>query len=87
MDTAMGIAWGNFCTFGKLPVRWHPEGWMGAAIALIALAAMEIVLGIDNIIFISIITGKLPAEQQPSARRWGLILALGMRIGLLCSLY
>ncbi len=88
MDTAMGIAWGNLFAFWETSSKHaHPEGWMGAAIALIALAAMEIVLGIDNIIFISIITGKLPAEQQPSARRWGLILALGMRIGLLCSLY
>ena len=52
-------------------------------IALIALTAMEIVLGIDNIVFIAIITGKLPPEQQPNARRLGLALALISRIALL----
>lgn len=55
-------------------------------IALIALTAMEIVLGIDNIVFIAIITGKLPAEQQPAARRIGLALALISRIALLGTL-
>lgn len=55
-------------------------------IALIALSAMEIVLGIDNIVFIAILTGRLPADQQPSARRMGLGLALIMRILLLLSL-
>lgn len=59
---------------------------MEYVIALIALSAMEIVLGIDNIVFIAILTGRLPPEQQPSARRWGLALALGMRILLLLSL-
>jgi len=54
--------------------------------AFLTLAALEIVLGIDNIIFLSIITAKLPAHQQPMARRIGLLLALGMRIGLLTSL-
>jgi predicted tellurium resistance membrane protein TerC len=55
-------------------------------IALVALTAMEIVLGIDNIVFISILTSRLPAAQQPSARRLGLALAMGMRILLLFSL-
>ncbi len=58
------------------------EGW----IALITLTALEIVLGIDNIIFISILSGRLPAERQPSARLTGLGLAMFMRIGLLFSL-
>jgi predicted tellurium resistance membrane protein TerC len=54
--------------------------------AFLTLAALEIVLGIDNIIFLSIVTGKLPAHQQPNARRIGLFLALGMRVVLLMSL-
>lgn len=59
---------------------------MDAAIALITLAAMEIVLGIDNLVFIAILTARLPKEQQASARKIGLGLALGMRIVLLMSL-
>ena len=55
-------------------------------IALIALTAMEIVLGIDNIVFIAILTGRLPAAQQPSARRLGLFMAMLMRILLLLTL-
>src|SRR4051812_40888453 len=47
---------------------------------------MEIVLGIDNIVFLSILTGKLPAEQQGKARFIGLSLALVFRIGLLFAL-
>ena len=54
-----------------------------ALMALFALTAMEIVLGIDNIVFIAIITGRLPEEQRPFARRVGLFLAMGMRILLL----
>ena len=54
--------------------------------AFLTLAALEIVLGIDNIIFLSIVTGKLPVHQQANARRIGLGLALGMRIALLLSL-
>lgn len=53
-------------------------------ISLLTLAVLEIVLGIDNIIFISIVAGKLDSKQeQKSARFWGLLLALVMRIGLL----
>jgi predicted tellurium resistance membrane protein TerC len=52
-------------------------------IALLTLILLEIVLGIDNIIFISIVTGKLPTEQQKQARRLGLILAMVMRLILL----
>ena len=55
-------------------------------IALIALTAMEIVLGIDNIVFIAILTGRLPKRQQPTARRLGLTVALGTRILLLLTL-
>ena len=52
-------------------------------LALVTLSLMEIVLGIDNIVFLAIITGRLPARRQPLARRLGLGLALGMRIALL----
>jgi predicted tellurium resistance membrane protein TerC len=52
-------------------------------IALITLIALELVLGIDNIIFISILANKLPARNQKKARRIGLLLAAVMRIGLL----
>src|SRR5215213_1194562 len=55
-------------------------------IALATLTFLEIVLGIDNIIFISILSGKLPPSQQPKARRIGLLLAMGTRILLLFSL-
>jgi predicted tellurium resistance membrane protein TerC len=59
-----------------------PQAWIG----LLTLAALEIVLGIDNIVFISILAGKLPGEQQAKARRVGLGLAMLMRILLLLSL-
>jgi predicted tellurium resistance membrane protein TerC len=55
-------------------------------IALATLTFLEIVLGVDNIIFISILSQKLPAAQQPKARRIGLMLAMGTRILLLFSL-
>ena len=60
----------------------NPEIW----ISLITLTVLEIVLGIDNIIFISILAGKLPKNQQEKARRIGLLLALGIRIILLFSI-
>ena len=60
----------------------NPETW----IALVTLTALEIVLGIDNIIFISILAGKLPLEQQARARQLGLGAALITRILLLMSL-
>ncbi len=59
-----------------------PQIW----ISLFTLTALEIVLGIDNIIFISILAGKLPAHQQAKARKLGLMLALITRILLLMSL-
>lgn len=52
-------------------------------LSLLTLTIMEIVLGIDNIVFISIVTGKLPTEQQLTARRLGIFLALFIRITLL----
>lgn len=55
-------------------------------IALLTLTALEVVLGIDNIVFISIISDDLPPEQQPRARRIGLILAMLMRIVLLLAI-
>jgi predicted tellurium resistance membrane protein TerC len=55
-------------------------------IALLTLTLLEIVLGIDNIVFISILTGKLPQEERGRARRIGLSLAMVMRIGLLFAL-
>jgi predicted tellurium resistance membrane protein TerC len=55
-------------------------------VALATLAALEIVLGVDNVVFIAILTGRLPAREQESARRLGLTLALGIRIGLLFTI-
>jgi len=60
----------------------NPDVW----ISLLTLTALEIVLGIDNVIFISILASKLPAHQQDRARKLGLSLALITRIALLCSL-
>jgi len=56
-------------------------------IPLFALTAMEIVLGIDNIVFIAILTGRLPAAKQALGRNLGLIIALSTRVALLCVLY
>src|SRR6185369_7081018 len=55
-------------------------------LALTTLTFLEIVLGVDNVIFISILSGKLPASQQRSARRTGLLAAMVMRIALLVSI-
>ena len=60
-----------------------PQFW----ISLLTLTVLEIVLGIDNIIFISILSGKLPAAQQARARSLGLMIALVTRILLLCSIF
>jgi len=59
-----------------------PQAWA----ALATLTALEIVLGIDNIIFISILSGRLPPEEQDRARVLGLAAAMLMRIALLASL-
>lgn len=56
-----------------------PSAWL----ALLTLAFLEIVLGIDNIVFLSIVSSRLPKDQQPKARRLGLLLAMCFRIGLL----
>jgi predicted tellurium resistance membrane protein TerC len=65
-------------------VEWitQPESW----IALLTLTALEIVLGIDNIVFISILAGKLPHKDQARARTWGLAGAMITRIALLLSI-
>jgi predicted tellurium resistance membrane protein TerC len=60
----------------------QPESW----IAVLTLTFLEIVLGIDNIIFIAIIAGKLPEQKQEKARRLGLLFALFFRVGLLLSI-
>src|SRR4051812_1376268 len=59
-----------------------PEAWLG----LLTLTVLEIVLGIDNIIFISILAGKLPQHEQKRARRFGLAGAMMTRIALLAVL-
>jgi predicted tellurium resistance membrane protein TerC len=55
-------------------------------VALATLTAMEVVLGVDNVVFLAILVGRLPPAQQPLARRLGLTLALGIRIGLLFAI-
>ncbi len=60
----------------------NPQAW----IALATLTVLEVVLGIDNVIFISILAGKLPKDQQGKARRLGLLLAMVTRVGLLFGL-
>jgi predicted tellurium resistance membrane protein TerC len=60
----------------------NPQIWIG----LLTLTALEIVLGIDNIVFISILSGRLPSHSQTKARLWGLALAMIMRVLLLLSL-
>ena len=59
-----------------------PSMWL----VLLTLVVLEIILGIDNLIFIAILADKLPPEQQDRARRLGLGLALFMRLGLLASI-
>src|SRR6185436_10542739 len=65
-------------------IEWltSPEAW----IALVTLTALEIVLGIDNIIFISVLVGRLPVRQREVARRAGLGLAMIARLALLFSI-
>jgi len=75
----------------EIPSVLSVEAWAALAtpealVALLTLTALEIVLGIDNIVFISVLTGRLPPEQRPRARRLGLLLAMGMRILLLLSI-
>jgi predicted tellurium resistance membrane protein TerC len=65
-------------------IEWltNPQTW----IALVTLTSLEIVLGVDNVIFVAILASKLPKAQQPRARRLGMFLAMFMRIALLFSL-
>jgi predicted tellurium resistance membrane protein TerC len=60
-----------------------PEAW----IAFITLTTLEIVLGVDNIVFIAILAGRLPPEERNSARQIGLAVALGTRLALLATLF
>ena len=64
-----------------LELASSPAAW----VALATLVVMEVVLGIDNLIFISILTNKLPAHQQQKARRLGIGMALFLRLGLLST--
>jgi predicted tellurium resistance membrane protein TerC len=68
----------------QLSFHWvtTAEGW----VALATLAVLEVVLGIDNVIFISILAGKLRSEERARARRLGLMLATFIRLGLLLSI-
>ncbi|MGE0226193.1 MAG: TerC family protein [Acetobacteraceae bacterium] len=65
-----------------LPLLSDPNAWA----SLLTLTVMEIVLGIDNLVFIAILAGRLPTHQQASARRIGLGLALITRLGLLATI-
>jgi len=74
----------------EIPSVLSSEAWTALAspeaiIAVLTLTGLEIVLGIDNIVFLSVLTGRLPADQRPRARRVGLLLAMVMRILLLLS--
>ncbi len=65
-----------------LALATEPAAWA----ALVTLVAMELVLAVDNLVFVAIVTNKLPAHQQASARRIGIGLALGLRLALLATL-
>jgi predicted tellurium resistance membrane protein TerC len=65
-----------------LSLLTDPNAWASLA----TLTALEVVLGIDNVIFLSIVTSRLPLDRQPQARRLGLALAAGMRVALLASI-
>jgi len=65
-----------------MELLFSPEAWM----ALITLTLLEIVLGVDNIIFIAILAGRLPSHQQAKGRKTGLVMAMFMRIALLFSI-
>lgn len=61
----------------------NPEVWF----AFLTLTALEIILGVDNIVFIAILAGRLPREERASARQIGLAVALGTRLALLATLF
>ena len=77
---------GGHPSFGvrSAAMEWitNPEAW----VALLTLTVMEIVLGIDNVIFISVLVQRLPVGQRDRARTVGLVLAMGMRIVLLLTI-
>jgi predicted tellurium resistance membrane protein TerC len=62
-----------------MEILTNPDAW----IALLTLTFLEIILGIDNIVFLSIVSGKLEEKDQPKARRIGLLLAMTFRVILL----
>ncbi len=66
-----------------MELLFSPEAW----IAFVTLTALEIVLGVDNIVFIAILAGRLPAEERGNARQIGLAVALGTRLALLATLF
>ncbi len=70
------------CMDYSIEIFAHPATW----ISLLTLTFLEIVLGVDNIIFISLVANKLPAEQRKRARNVGLVIALGVRVVLLMFL-
>ncbi len=65
-----------------LSIFAQPEAW----VALATLVVLEIVLGIDNLVFISILSNRLPKAQQAKARKIGITIALGLRLLLLLGL-
>lgn len=79
-----GMGTGAWFGYIRRVMEWltNPDVW----ISLLTLTLLEIVLGIDNIVFISILAGKLPVAQQKKARQTGLALALITRVLLLCGL-
>jgi predicted tellurium resistance membrane protein TerC len=86
------MVWHHFPLYTRRSKRIYPPmfDWFSdpnAWISLLTLTILEIVLGVDNIIFISILAGKLPADQQAKARNIGLMLALVTRIALLGSIF
>ena len=73
----------GWVSLGTMSLLTDPQTW----ISLLTLTVLEIVLGIDNVIFIAILAAKLPKHEQGKARTIGLFLALFARIGLLCSIF
>jgi len=79
-DTAAAVGGGSIWDISRLIA---PEHLGPNLVALLTLTLLEVVLGIDNIVFIAILAGKLPKEQQDKARKTGLMLAVVTRVGLL----
>ena len=83
VDQSSGPRWGNF-PVRHIMIDWlfDPTIWA----SLLALTAMEIVLGIDNVVFISVIVARLPEPQREQVRRIGLLLALAFRVMMLFAI-